>query len=285
LKHLNPLKLFLWTFRRSPGDVIDLYNTLSPVMQLAAGGDMLNFGYWKDANDPISAQKRLCDLVAEVADLGSASSLIDLGSGLGAPARYWSSVHGSLDIVCVNINRNQMLQSLISGKTSSHPEHSCVNATSVRLPFSDRCAERIVALESAQHFRPFRDFVSGCRRILVPGGHFVLAMPVTARPLGGIGKLVNLGILSFTWSSEHYSEEHVAEVLTSGGFRIGNILHIGHQVYEPLTSYYVENRPSIRKRILQHYPSYVETVLHRSLLKMSQASHAGLIDYLVIKAT
>jgi len=28
----------LWTFRRNENDVVNLYNTLSPVMQLATGG-------------------------------------------------------------------------------------------------------------------------------------------------------------------------------------------------------------------------------------------------------
>ena len=36
--------MVLWTFRRNENDVVNLYNTLSPVMQLATGGDMLNFG-------------------------------------------------------------------------------------------------------------------------------------------------------------------------------------------------------------------------------------------------
>ena len=36
----------LWTFRRNEKDIVNLYNTLSPVMQLATGGNMLNFGCW-----------------------------------------------------------------------------------------------------------------------------------------------------------------------------------------------------------------------------------------------
>ena len=46
--------MVLWTFRRNENDVVNLYNTLSPVMQLATGGNMLNFGYWhKDDISPI----------------------------------------------------------------------------------------------------------------------------------------------------------------------------------------------------------------------------------------
>lgn len=281
LIRVNPLKLFLWTFRRSPGDVVDLYNTLSPVMQLATGGSMLNFGHWDGASDALEAQEKLCDLVGEVAELHSARRLIDLGSGLGAPASHWISRHASLDAVCLNINRLQL-----TTHCEVVPSHELlrVNATSVALPFPGGCADRVVALESAQHFRPLDQFVRECRRVLTPGGILVLAIPVAAPSLKGLGKLVRLGILSLTWSSEHYSSEDVSSALASNGFRVLEVRRIGHQVYEPLTCYYVKNRASIRRRILEQYPPFVEAILHRSLLKMRRASESGLIDYLLVKA-
>ena len=60
----------LWTFRRNEKDVVNLYNTLSPVMQLAVGGDMLNFGYWDEKDtSPIDAQNRLCDKIGKIAEI------------------------------------------------------------------------------------------------------------------------------------------------------------------------------------------------------------------------
>ena len=73
----------LWTFRRNENDVVNLYNTLSPVMQLATGGNMLNFGYWhKDDTSPIDAQNRLCTKIAQLTELDSTNTLLDVGSGL-----------------------------------------------------------------------------------------------------------------------------------------------------------------------------------------------------------
>nr|AIE90775.1 methyltransferase type 11 [uncultured marine thaumarchaeote AD1000_06_F06] len=61
---INPIDVFLWTFRKNEKDVVNLYNTLSPVMQIATGGSMLNFGYWsKEHSDPISAQENLCNVL------------------------------------------------------------------------------------------------------------------------------------------------------------------------------------------------------------------------------
>ena len=54
--------MLLWTFRRNESDIVNVYNTLSPAMQLATGGNMLNFGLWdKKDTSPIKAQNRLCD--------------------------------------------------------------------------------------------------------------------------------------------------------------------------------------------------------------------------------
>ncbi|MDP3779675.1 MAG: methyltransferase type 11, partial [Nitrosopumilaceae archaeon] len=43
MKKINPLEVFFWTFRRNEKDVINLYDSLSDVMMIATGGDMLNF--------------------------------------------------------------------------------------------------------------------------------------------------------------------------------------------------------------------------------------------------
>lgn len=243
-------------------------------MQLATGGDMLNFGYWDGkASDPVSAQSELCSLVGEMAELGSAKKLVDIGSGLGAPAAQWKSAYGSLDISCVNINFQQLL-------AAKAEEVSLLNATSTMLPLSDGSADRIIALESAQHFRPLKKFIKESKRVLGPGGLLVVAIPVMARAL----QFFKLGILSWTWSSEHYALEYVKSAIEDNGFDVQDVRRIGHEVYEPLTDYYVLNRGTLRERILEKYPPFLENILYRSLLKMRDVSKKGIIDYVVIKA-
>jgi cyclopropane fatty-acyl-phospholipid synthase-like methyltransferase len=276
---LNPLQVLLWTFRRNEGDVVNLYNSLSPVMQLATGGDMLNFGYWNGgASTPAAAQRNLCSLVGGVAELHSATSVVDVGSGLAAPAAEWASAHDSLDVRCVNINYAQLLSASTNGHAISR-----VNATSTALPFASQSADRVIALESAQHFRPLGEFVRESRRILKPGGLLVLAIPVTAR--AGPSELFKLGILSFTWSSEHYGLDHVKSAIEENGFKAREVMHIGRHVYEPLTDYYARNRDSLRQKILSRYPPFLENVLYKSLLKMKAVSEKGIIDYVIVKAS
>ena len=271
---INPLDVFFWTIRKNEKDVINLYNSLSPIMHLATGGSMLNFGYWMENTiEPISAQENLCLYFGKLAELENAKNVVDVGSGLSAPAIFWRNNYEKLSLFCVNVNYDQL--------SFSGPQRNLefLNSTSTKLPFSDSSVDRVLALESSQHFKPLKDFISESKRILKSDGILALALPVT---LPGVS-FVKLGILKFTWSSEHYGLEHVRETVTSGGFTITDEKLIGKNVYEPLANYYVEHRDELKKLILQKYPKYVEKILYTSILKMKNASEQKIIDYVVLK--
>ena len=177
------MEIILWTFRRNENDVVNLYNTLSPVMQLATGGNMLNFGYWsKEETSPIDAQNRLCDKVGKIAELDSANSLLDVGSGLSSPAIMWAKFYPYIDILCVNINYTQLQlgKKIVNEKIPSSTIHE-INSTSTVLPFLTNSMERVIALESAQHFKPFSNFISESYRVLKKDGILTFAIPVVKR--------------------------------------------------------------------------------------------------------
>jgi cyclopropane fatty-acyl-phospholipid synthase-like methyltransferase len=263
--------VLLWTFRRSEKDVVNLYNALSPVMTLATGGRMLNFGYWtEDTKTPLEAQEKLCDIAGEMAELASARTVIDVGSGLGAPAGYWKSRY-NIDVSCVNINLEQLRQS-----NNGLP---CANATSTALPFASGSTDRVIALESAQHFRPLARFCHEAARVLKRGGILAVAIPVANKP-----SLSKLGILSMTWSSEHYPAGFVESAIKDAGLDILETRAIGQSVYAPLADYYMQNRPRLRSLIMQEYPGCLESILCRSMSKMKDVSQKGIIDYVLVKA-
>ena len=249
-------------------------------MQLATGGNMLNFGLWDKSDvSAAKAQNRLCDVVARLAELDSGKSLLDVGSGLSSPAIRWTESYPDIEIWCVNINYLQLqaAKNYLRKKKPS-PTICEINATSTMLPFSKKSMERIIALESAQHFRPFENFISESSRILKKDGILTFAIPVAKKNLN----LINLGILTLTWASEHYSKNFVIR-MTSKKFDIVEKMEVGQDVYDPLVDYYVKNRRNIQKMLLKQYPSYVENILYKSLLKMKKASREKLIDYLLIK--
>ncbi|UVS67883.1 class I SAM-dependent methyltransferase [Nitrososphaera viennensis] len=257
-----------------------LYNSLSPLMTIATGGRMLNFGYWSDsAKTPLEAQRMLCAVVGELAELASARIVIDVGSGLGAPAAYWKSCYKSLDVACVNINFSQL-------QDSKDARASLVSATSTALPFASGSVDRVVALESAQHFRPLERFVHESARVLAAGGLLVIAIPVLKlqKKRKRLLQFLSLGILSVTWSSEHYAPEYVESAIKGAGLSIEACRYIGPHVYGPLADYYLENRENLKPRILAAYPVYLEKMLYRSILKMKQLSDRGDIEYILLKA-
>jgi len=271
---INPLDVILWTLRRNEKDVVHLYDSLSPVMQIASGGSMLNFGYWSDKiQDPLSAQENLCDYFGKLAELEGAESAIDLGSGLSAPAIFWRNRYEKLRLYCININYNQL--------QFSGPEKNLefVNSTSTKLPFIDNSVDRIIALESSQHFKPFERFISESKRVLNDSGIFVLALPVVLSN----SSLRKLGILKFTWSSEHYGLDLVKQLISSKGFKIKEEKLIGKNVYDPLADYYLQNRDLLRKSITEKYPDFIEKILYKSILKMKKASENKIIDYVILK--
>lgn len=279
---IDPFELFLWTFRRNEKDVVNLYDALSDIMLLATGGHMLNFGCWgRSSMTPIDAQKNLCNLFAGFADLQSAKNIVDVGSGLSAPAIEWASQFDS-EIICININFDQLTRSrdLINAENSkNHIRIQLLNATSTNLPFEKETVDRVLSLESAQHMKPLEDFLMEANRVLKRDGVFALAIPVVSKKT----RITKLGILSMTWSSEHYSVDYIKSSLTDAGFDIAEIQKIGPTVYEPLVNYYLENRDSIKNNILSRYPPYVEKILFKSLLKMKQVSQDGIIDYILVK--
>ena len=271
---LNPFDVFLWTLRRNEKDVVNLYNTLSPVMQVATGGSMLNFGYWDDTHkDPISAQENLCSIFANMAELDSAQFALDVGSGLSAPAIFWRNRYEHLFLTCVNINRSQLS---FCGREKNI---EFTASSSTLLPFAESSVDRILALESAQHFKPLSKFVSESRRVLSSSGILAMAIPVVMKS----ASISKLGILKFTWSSEHYGIENIRNVINNSGFRITEEIMIGSSVYEPLANFYLENHNELKKLILKQYSPFVESVLFRSIQKMAQASKNKIIEYVLLK--
>lgn len=326
----NPLNPILWTVRRNEYDVISLYNYLSGLMHIVTDGYFLNFGYWnKGIDSPIEAQRKLCSLVAAASNLCSARTVLDIGSGFSAPGIYWKSLFNSLNVVCVDVNFRQLKFGVslrddlkehkitfpLSKKDSNtkelklsleyelpHSEHleklSFVSATSRLLPFADNSVDRIIALESAQHFRPLSEFFSESNRVLEKNGIFVIAIPVVthnqkcALPWNSMfsevitlmSSFFKLGVISFTWMSEHFDLNYVMSQIVKAGFQTKEIQLIGSHVYEPLSSYYIQNRDRLRKAILKEYPLYLEKILYNSILKMNELSKKGVIDYAIIRA-
>ena len=186
MKKINPLELFLWTFRRKEKDVVHLYDSLSDLMRLATGGNMLNFGYWDDkTTTPLDAQKKMCTIFGKKALLSSEQHIVDVGSGISSPAIQWSLEYSPVKLSCININFTQLLSSInnvqkLIPSNNSNNSFNFVKATATTLPFENESIDRVLSLESAQHFKPLKNFISESFRILRKNGILAMAIPVMA---------------------------------------------------------------------------------------------------------
>jgi SAM-dependent methyltransferase len=310
------VKLNLWIFKQTERDIIKLYNSLTPYVRTAVNDSndyMLNFGYWiKNSNDPVNAQHELSAIFGKFAKFDTVEVIADVGSGFSAPAVQWRSEYPHLKILCVDINYTELSTArnmvIFPPPSPSSPASSdrifLINASSAMLPLGNDKLDMIVAFESAQHFQSIDNFLIGSRSILKPGGLIVLAIPVVdLRPLDNGGNqnvnfikklklMKELGILYFSWASNHYDINTISKSITKQGYRIEEFQRIGHQVYEPLAEYYVRNRKSIRHRLIQSFATYkqrmyfefVEYMVYRSALKMKVLSMNGMLDYVLIRA-
>lgn len=277
LKKISLVDLFLWTIRRNEKDVVNMYDSLSGIMKISTGGDMLNFGFWSENYDsPLSAQKNMCTVFARMAKLERGQRIIDVGSGFTTPASIWQEQYDPLEVTCVDINFEHLRNA--KQNRTQRAKNVRVNATARILPFGDQSVDRVVALESAQHFKPLEDFISESYRILKKGGILAMAIPVVQKP----ASVVDLGVLAMTWSSEHYEAAFVESAIRQQGFEIISSEKVGSSVYEPLTEYYVKNRKHLKSKIAEQYPFYVERILYNSLQKMKNVSKKKIIDYMLI---
>ncbi len=287
MKSINPIDVLLWTFRRNENDVVTLYDNLSSLMQISTNGNMLNFGYWNENTvEPHDAQVALCDVVGTMADLKSAHTVLDIGSGFSEPALIWKSKFSHLKLFCVNVNQSQLqfASRLVDSTYRNWQANgiSMINSTATKIPLSDSSVDRVIALESAQHFKPLGEFISESKRVLKKDGMLVLAIPTVSGQLRS-PEVLRLGILSFTWSSEHYQYATIEKIIQDQGFHIAETEYIGKNVYVPLAEYYIKNRERLKEKILERYPGYVEKILFKSMIKMKEVSQKGIIDYVLLK--
>ncbi|SRR6266487_2518203 len=326
---LNRINTLLALVRRNERDVVNLYQLMTKYSRLLTGTSMINFGFWTHETNTIQqAQQALCAFTGNFAELDSAKRIIDVGSGFSGPAEYWNSEYKLLDnLICVDINLHALKTSCLTNTRYSHDQKhvmessldnnvtitkhnsnhcdsviSFVNATATSLPFANSFADRIIALESAQHFKSFMHFINESHRVLEKGGIIVIAIPVVINTrangmpikhtlFDSLRNVRVLGILSFTWASEHYELNRIKSII-SNHFKIKETLCIGKSVYGPLTDFYVQDREKFRRMILEKQSSFIkklaldimERTVYRSALKMKEVSQSGDIDYVLIKA-
>jgi ubiquinone/menaquinone biosynthesis C-methylase UbiE len=134
-----------------------------------------NVGYWKNAPATLDdACQELARLAAETLQLGPQDRLLDVGFGYGDQDMFWAETFKPREIVGINITHSQL--ETASERVAARGMSDRVKfqlASSTAMPFETGSFDKMVALESAFHFRTREDFFREAFRVLRPGGRLV----------------------------------------------------------------------------------------------------------------
>ena len=270
---VNPFDVFLWNHRHSGKDVVKIYTKFSPLMQIGADTKMLNFGLWNDSITLHEAKRQMSEYIARFGNFESSSKILDVGSCFCIPASIWKEVFPHLEIYCLDLNFSQLNHDGVAKIVMP------INSSSSHTPFSNGVFDRVVALESAQHFTPLEKFFVESKRVLADDGTLVIAIPITENM--GLVPL-RLGILNITWISKKYSKNYVLQCAKRAGFVIEKQESVGNLVYQPFADYYIENRDVLKQKLENIYSQNLERWIYSSMKKMKQLSENKVIDYLLL---
>jgi SAM-dependent methyltransferase len=176
----------------------------------------LNVGWWKDQPSTLDeACEALARFAGEQLQLGPDDRLLDVGFGFGDQDMYWMERFKPREIVGINITRSQVERArerVAARGMSDRIDFKLASAT--KMPFEDNSFDKVIALESAFHFRTRADFFAEAFRVLRPGGRLV-TLDLLAEPYDGLafwGRMISsLGLHFWKTCSENVYTRAVYE--------------------------------------------------------------------------
>jgi MPBQ/MSBQ methyltransferase len=190
-RHLRHVAGMFWQGRNPAARV---YESIGSDSFLALAPGWLNLGLWEGPGCEAEAEAACRRLVATVAGaLPAAGVILDVGNGLGAQEPVIAEVARPRRLVAVNISQWQ----LAAGRGRLRAAAAAgVAGDAARLPVAGHCADGVISVEAAFHFRSRRAFFDECFRVLKPGGVLSISDIATQRlPLGPLELLAGITAL------------------------------------------------------------------------------------------
>jgi cyclopropane fatty-acyl-phospholipid synthase-like methyltransferase len=156
--------------------VAGFYDDISGLMTELFGGS-LHEGYWDSPDDPATmaqASTRLTDVLAAELEVGPGSTVLDIGSGTGAPAIRVARSTGA-DVVGITNSPVQVEQAVRSAQqawVADRVTFRCEDATTLTSPSGS--FDAVLMIESIFHLPDRLTALREVARVLRPGGRVVL---------------------------------------------------------------------------------------------------------------
>jgi microcystin synthetase protein McyJ len=175
---------------RAPGDVAAFYDLYGDDVvrhqdqQTADPGKPLwfNLGYWREARRFPDACRALALELGRAAAIGRGDRVLDAGFGFAESVFVWLDDLGAAEVVGVNLTASQVevARARVAARGLASRAR-LLNASATELPLPASSFDKVVALESAFHFRTRERFFAEAHRVLRPGGVLALA-DIVGRP-------------------------------------------------------------------------------------------------------
>lgn len=183
---LGLLGLLLRPGRDRAGDV---YELLGSHNNLGRRSLYVNLGYWAEAEDYDAACEDLARQLGHLAELGPGQRVLDAGFGFADQDMLWVRELGVDEILGRNLSPTQLARArerVAAAGMAARIRLELGSALATGAP--DAHFDRVVALESAFHFRSREAFFHEAFRVLRPGGVLALAdlAAVEGRPERGL---------------------------------------------------------------------------------------------------
>jgi erythromycin 3''-O-methyltransferase len=230
------------------------YDIVSRRPLLTKSTQYMNMGYWK--NDPQSLDDA-CEAMARfMGDFGQFcgdDTILDAGCGFGDQDLYWATHHAPRAIAAVNISEVQLESARrriaalgLRDRITTHL------ASATNLPFADGSFDKVVSIESAQHFGTREDFFREAHRVLRPGGRIFTAdiIPMPGVTIGGVALKAMALNRDNLYSRDVYEQKLLKAGFTNASVTsIRDVVVLAFEAYMQRTARHAPLVDRLRRRI------------------------------------
>jgi len=229
-----------------PVDLATYYTEAGMDYRAWSRGFNMHFGYWRRWLDPLARERMLEEMSRQVfrrLALAPGMRVLDLGCGLGAPARTLVTEHAvaltAVTLVPWQIEKARSLTAKMPAAPRGTVEWLLGDYTALDLPAASYQAAFSIEASCHAPGAAKEPFVAECARLLAPGGRLVIADGFMKREAGMPRWYARLlGFMTRSWAVERFAslaaftdalERHgfAVEAVEDASFRIApSVLHV-----------------------------------------------------------